>query len=322
MRPPPEGSPWVGPPPGEEPPEGPPPQGPPPPGQPPQGPPPSWGPPPWGWGPPGPPPDDPLVPHDFSSWTARIVDAFVRSWRRIILLQLVLAVPVAVLGYVVARTSGITVDNGVVGGLGNDTGTVTVSHPGRLALTLVLFAVVVFVLGAVVQLASLWLIVAQAAGRPPDLGSAARFAVRRMLPLIGWNLLVTVMVAVGALLFIVPGVYLAVVLVPTVLGVVAFERRGVGRCFELVRGRFWAVFGRCAMGLLVLLAYSELVQLIVRAIFGIDHQSSLGAQLLSAVLTLPGAVVSSAFFVITYAELRGRRDGTTTGALFAALDRP
>ncbi len=299
MRPPPEGEPWVGPPPGQEPP----------PGQP------------WGWGRPvGPPPDDPLVPRDFSAWTARIVDAFVRSWRLVILLQLAVAIPVAVATYLVVRSSGITFDNGVVSGLDTNAGTITFNHPGRFALSVVLFFVVAIVLGAVVQLASLWLIVTQAAGRPGSLALAARFALRRSLPLIGWEIVATIMVIVGLVLFLVPGIYLATVLGPTLLGVVAFERRGIGQCFALVRGRFWALFGRCAMALLVALAYNELVQLIVRTAFGVDHQGSLGAQLLSAVLTLPEAVAGSAFFVVTYAELRSRKDGSTTGTLHAALD--
>ncbi len=317
MRPPPEGEPWVGPPPGQEQP----PQGQPPQGQPPG---PSWGPPPaqpWGWvRPVGPPPDDPLVPRDFSAWTARIVDAFVRSWRLVTLLQVVVAIPVAVTAYLVARSSGLAVDNGVVGGLGSSSGTITFTDPGRLALALVLFFVVATVLGAVVQLASLWVIVTQAAGRPVSLALATRFALRRSLPLIGWEIVVTIIVVVGLVLFLVPGIYLATVLVPTLLGVVAFERRGIGRCFELVRGRFWAVFGRCAMAVLVALAYNELVQLIVRTAFGVDHEGSLAAQLVSAVLTLPEAVAGSAFLVVTYAELRGRQDGSSTGSLQAALD--
>jgi len=261
----------------------------------------------------GPDGEDPLVPVDFSSWMGKIVDAFGRSWRPLILLQLVLAVPLAVLlalfQEAAGSRTGLTVTDSKVHW--------TFEHPAAAAGLGAGLAVVALVVGALVQLASLWVVIRHAAGRDCPALEAFRFAVRRVAPLIGWQILAGVIIVVG-LILIVPGIYFAVVFIPTLLGVVGLERRGLRRCFELVRGQFFALLGRCCVALLIAAAYSELDQVVVNGIFGRDA-TGWGVQLVASALQLPLEVAGVAFLVITYIELRAKRVATSTTTLLAEL---
>ena len=262
----------------------------------------------------GPGGDDPLVPADFSSWMGKIVDAVGRSWRPLILLQLVLAVPLAILlalfEHAAGSRTGLTVTDSKVHW--------TFDHPGTAIGLGVGLGVVALVVGALVQLASLWVVIRQAADRDCPAKLAFRFAVDRVAPLIGWQIVAGVIIVLGLVALVVPGIYFAVVLIPTLLGVVGLERRGLRRCFELVRGQFFALFGRCCVALLIVAAYSELDQVIVNGIFGRDA-TGWDVQLVASALQLPLEVAGLAFLVITYVELRGKRVATSTADLLAEL---
>lgn len=261
---------------------------------------------------------DPIVARDFSDWTAKIVDAVSRSWRRLFILQAIVAVPVALASALAAYGAGDGLTT-LMTDLGNRSD-VTIERPGSFGLAVALLVVFALVVGTVVQIASVWLIVKDTERRAP-LAEALRFGAARMLPLIGWEIVAGLMIVVGFVL-IVPGIYLAVVMVPSLVGVVVFDRVGIKRCFQLARGRFFALLGRCLMALLFAAAYSQLVTLIIKLIFGSTDPSAWASEIVSGLLNLPLQVIASAFLVITYAELRGHEKGTTTGQLSAQLDAP
>jgi hypothetical protein len=129
--------------------------------------------------------DDPLVPADFSSWMGKIVDAFARSWRPLILLQLVLAVPLAILLALFQEAAGSRTGVDVSGSKVHW----TFDHPGAAVGVGVGLVVVALVVGALVQLASLWVVIRQAAGRDCPPREAFQFAIGRVAPLVGWQLL-------------------------------------------------------------------------------------------------------------------------------------
>jgi hypothetical protein len=259
--------------------------------------------------------EDPLVPADFSGWMGKIVDAFARSWRPLLVLQLLLAVPLAVLFGLFRKAAGTSdwlTANGSQLKLHLD-------HPGAAAGIIVALAVIALVLGAAVQLASLWVVVRQAVGRDCPLQEAFRFAAGRLLPLIGWQIAAAVLISIGLIAVVVPGICLAVVFVPLLLGVVGLEHGGIKRCFELARGQFLALFGRCCTVFVIALAYSELTQVITGGVFG-RESTGWGTQLVSSALELPLEIAGMAFLVITYAEARGRRQQTSTLDLAKALE--
>jgi hypothetical protein len=92
-------------------------------------------------------------------------------------------------------------------------------------------------------------------GVQPSVGEAFGLAADRVGPVIGASLVYIVAVAVGLVLLIVPGIYLATSLyfaaqaaVVDGLGPVAAARRS----HELVRGRWWQTFGRLLLAGLVI----------------------------------------------------------------------
>lgn len=261
-------------------------------------------------------PQDPLVARDFSDWTGKIVDAVSRSWRRLFLLQAAVAIPVAIASALVSNSAGDSLTQ-LMTDVGNRS-SVTIERTASFGVGVALLALFALVVGALVQIASVWLIVKDAE-RPGPLAEALRFGVRRMFPLIGWEILAGVLIVIGFIV-IIPGIYLAVVLLPSLVGVVAIDRAGIGRCFQLARGQFFRLFGRCLMALLFAAAYSQVVALIVKLVFGSDNPSVWGTELLTGVLDIPLQAIASAFIVVTYAELRGREKPITTRQLSGALD--
>ena len=100
-------------------------------------------------------------------------------------------------------------------------------------------------------------------GRDPSVGRSLRFGLPKILRLLGLAIVTGVMIAVGFLGILIGALFVAalVILSPAAL---LFERVGVfsaiGRSFELVRGRYWAIV------LLVLVIF--LAFLVIGVVFG------------------------------------------------------
>lgn len=250
---------------------------------------------------------DPLVATDLNGWFERIVGVVGRSWRPLLLLALIGAVPQAVLSHYTARAQDRIRDEG-------DSGISSFSdlHLGDLLTPLLVTIAVVVVVGLIVQCASVWIAVRQAAKAPLSAGACAKFVANRVLPLLAWSLVAGVLCAIGFFLLIVPGIYLALVIFPTLSGVVLIQRGGITDCFSLVRGRFWATTGRTILYALVLSLYSATASAVATAISR-DHTPVFIA--VDAVLTIPVGMLAVGFAIVTYAELRNRRTPTDTAAL-------
>lgn len=277
-------------------------------------------------------PPDPLVPTGFGDWFDTWVRVFRRSFWRLTLIALIVGGVVVVL---VGACVGVMY-------------LLTGPHTARPSDPPVAFVVgfvtsvllVVFAGFMVGQGASTYLAVMDAAGRPATIGDALRLGVRRAVPLSGWSLLAGVAVMVGFVLLIVPGVYLAVVFTASVACVAVIERAGIGRCFELIRDRFWATFGRLLLGWLIVEAYRFVAQLVLLVPFAMvfsllmpqgTAEPGVAATIVLSVfgivvvagLVLPTVVANTAIIIVTYAELRGHEDrSTTTERLADELARP
>ncbi|MFI6027653.1 hypothetical protein [Amycolatopsis magusensis] len=101
-------------------------------------------------------------------------------------------------------------------------------------------------------------------GRKPTFGEAMKEAAPRLLPLVGLTILYTLMIFVGLLLCIVPGVYLAVVFGLATPALV-LEKAGVGTAFKrsihLVKGAFWRVLGVLLLSLVIAWVINQVVSL-------------------------------------------------------------
>ena len=248
---------------------------------------------------------DPLVATSFSDWWAKVIGVLQRSWQPLLIIQLATVVPGMLIAAIVtaaARTDSTAMSIGaaivgLVGGL------------------------ILFVVALLAQGASVYVVGKQAAGQEVvGAGPALTFAAGRALPLLGWGLLAGLLVMLGLIALIVPGIYLIVVFAASLTGVIMFERAGIGRSFQLVNPAFGQTLGRLLTFVLAALVYSAIAGAIVSALVG---PTGFVADLLRNILSLPVTFASVGVAVVTYATLRNRENpAVTTPALAAELDRP
>ncbi|WP_156935186.1 hypothetical protein [Pseudonocardia spinosispora] len=281
---------------------------------------------PGGW---APPPNDPLIPGDFSGWFSRVMSVTGQNFGRLALLQVIAAVVLSILVAILGLLSGLG-DSGMGydtsgGGLTRefDPSAEAPSLAGMMASSILFglaYLVCMFAVLAPTFVASVYLVVRNAAGESAAIPDALRFAGRRAGPAIGWGLLVGFLIALGCFLFFLPGIYLGTVLGGSWIGVVALERKGIGRCFTLVNPRFFPTLGRMAV-------YGVLSFVVFWGIFIVMQLLNQGSGsvlsfVLSIVVGVPVAVLGTAMLVVTYAELRGREQGgLSTATLAQELNR-
>lgn len=265
-------------------------------------------------------PYDPLVAYDFSSWIDRLVGVVKRSGKRLLsLVVLGYLLPIVGVGLVVfGLLFGTTLTMDPFEGIG---------AIAPVIPFLVFLVVAGIYLYLVTVLAAVKIATNDAAGRPISIVDAYRSSWPLGWPTFGWSLAAGFLTGLGLLACLLPGIYLFIafsVLVP----VMAFQRQGgLAGSFELVNSNFWPVAGRIAMLYGVTTAVSLALQVVgdqvevpmatppiaaATAVVGVI--ASLAVDLLIEVVVLAGLVV-------TYAELRGRRQpGLTTAHLVAEVN--
>ncbi|HTF49963.1 MAG TPA: hypothetical protein VK735_21175 [Pseudonocardia sp.] len=264
------------------------------------------------------------MPADFGGWFERVIGVFRRSWRTLLIFQVIVAVLSAVYSAVATSFSQnmIALSND----LGPEFDPATGPPPGLVAagITAMLIGlvggVVIGLVIAVLTPATVFVVIRDAVGQPASLAEALRFGVSRMPAMIGWGLLAMILTGIGFVLLIIPGIYLSIVLGATLAGVVAVERTGIGRCFALVNPRFWPTAGRLVVYFLIFVVYYFIANFIASAIGGGPLSTMTG--ILLSILFIPLGIASAGVTVVTYAELRFRENGVvTTPALAAELAR-
>jgi len=283
---------------------------------------------------------DPLVATDLGGWFSRVFGVMRRSFGRLLVLQGVAMVVIGAAEIVIVQNMLSAMMNSVATiqaagryGRGGDSSLLgpmlSAELAGFLTPTTLLLYALMLAISVLVQAASWWVVISDAAGQPTSLSAALRFGVRRFLPLLGWGLVANLLATVGYIFLLVPGVYLSIVFVSTLLGVVIVERGGIGRCFALIKGRFWATTGRLllagALGMGYLILLSVLITPVSLAFMGSGSNPFSGLWVsmgLNLVLAIPAVVAYLAVLVVTYVELRGHeRPGVSTATLAAELAR-
>ncbi|MGH3681679.1 MAG: hypothetical protein ACRDT2_15715 [Natronosporangium sp.] len=184
--------------------------------------------------------------------------------------------------------------------------------------------------------AGIWAVTREAAGQPAPVGAALQVGLRRSGPMFGGFLLLTVMVLAGLLACVLPGLYLAVA-GSLFSFVVIYERgrSGIGRSFGLVHRQFGAALGRV---LLLVVTYLG-VTLLVSCLLGLLSGSALPpgtpggdspevatwlqvvTNLIGAAVDLPMTMLLLVGTLLTYTQLRARKEPLSTGQLQAAADQ-
>lgn len=173
-----------------------------------------------------------------------------------------------------------------------------------LALAALFLVLIVTPLGVA---AALELVACSYTGQPCSLGRALAVGLRRFFPLLGTSMAVGLLVSLGTLLLIVPGViaFVAFFVAPcaTVL-----ESRGVGaslrRSRDLTRGHRGRVFAIAVV--VMLLAY--ILPAAVLAAFDLTEADNLGVAVASTALAAACSIPSTIAPVVVFFDLRVRKE--------------
>ena len=194
--------------------------------------------------------------------------------------------------------------------------TETVDSGSALAGTLVA-ALIQFAAAALAIAACFKAISAAYLGEHAGVAESLRYAVGRLLPLLVAYFLVVVIVGLGLVALIIPGIWLAVKLSMTFPAVV-FERTGpfaaIGRSWALTKGNWWRVFGT----LLVVFLISFVLQIVLAAVAGglLAAGDSVSELTVAIVLTLVNLLALALTYPlwasvtsVVYYDLRVRNEG-------------
>ncbi|MFO8040196.1 MAG: hypothetical protein R6U67_12190 [Sodalinema sp.] len=163
------------------------------------------------------------------------------------------------------------------------------------------FAVLLIVLSIVSILSALIMTESSVLNRPIEVASAIQQGFSRLIPSLLVVIVSTILVAVGFILLIVPGIYIANLLY-FVLYAVALRGQGLDALSysrDLVKGQWWKIFGRS-----VLISFGfGVVTFVVMAVFGfaglVVSQIPFAAELVSVVGSVISGLLAYLFVAIT-----------------------
>ncbi len=151
-------------------------------------------------------------------------------------------------------------------------------------------------------------------GHPTNWRHSVGFASEHWGPLAVLSVVSGLLLAIGFALFIIPGIFFAVVWCVAVPALV-FERIGpfasLRRSQELISGHWWATFAVLLVGILLIVALSYVIGVILGAIASsgsVDFVLALAgiSRTISALLAYP---ILAALTAVIYVELRARKEG-------------
>jgi len=156
-------------------------------------------------------------------------------------------------------------------------------------------------------------------------GEVARLGLPRVFHIIAVSIVMAVLVWVGFLLLVIPGIIVALMLA-VALPVTVIERRGVieslGRSRSLTKGYRGHIFGLYVVAGIISTVVWLVVFLPASGIFSNDPPAVLpwGAVLAMTLLSVVSLVLYNAGVVALYHELRGAKEGSDADEIVAAFD--
>jgi len=154
-------------------------------------------------------------------------------------------------------------------------------------------------------------------GRDVDVSASYGYAFSRLGPLIGLALLVALVVGIGFILLVIPGI---IVLVFLAVSVPAFIIEGLGvtdsmsRSWKLVSGSWWHTLG-------VILVAAIIAGVINGILTAIGGNTFFGVWILSAIAQIITAPFVALVSVVLYVDLRARHESLNATTLAMDLDR-
>jgi hypothetical protein len=269
-------------------------------------------------------PRDPLVSPDYNGWWRRGTATLRRGWRQILLVQVLAAVPIALIivpaqlyqsrrqaEATAAAAAGGPVDFGALfAGLG----------------VLLLALVPITLISIFVGMTTMRLTATIATGGPPSISAALRAALSRFPAAIGWEIVAAAILVLSLVLCVLPVIYVGAVftLLPAV---VLFERtNAIARSFQLFHADLGSAIARiatlAAIGFGISLVFGAPTAILQAVAQAAAPGADVAVALVSGPLQGLEVVATGAFIVpmlvFTYADLRARREPFSGMQLAAA----
>jgi hypothetical protein len=241
------------------------------------------------------------------------------NFKTLIKAVLVVIAPVQVLTVLLNASTRAITDTTTSFGTTGFSGTGNVHRTGGQVAALVVAALAVTVLGLVggelASAASFRAVSEAYLGEEPEWRRSLRFALSRLRPLLWLAFLHFLVLAVGFVFCVIPGIYLygsLAVATPALLLEDVRGSKALRRSRQLVKGRWWPTAG-------ALLAANLLVSIVGGAVSGALLAATVGANngVVSDILRVVGGTASSmittpflaAVIVVLYFDLRVRKEG-------------
>ncbi len=174
--------------------------------------------------------------------------------------------------------------------------------------------------GFILQATLVRMAILDLSGRQPDVGKSLVAALKLLLPMIGLAILSTIIVGLGFLLLIVPGIIAYIMLIVTV-PVLVEERAGVigsmKRSAELTKGSRLRIFLLLILFFVAYLAITFVATFLLG--FGFSDALTVGIVVQSATAGATALLVA-AMLASLYVELRTVREGATPEGLAAIFE--
>jgi hypothetical protein len=229
-------------------------------------------------------------------------------------LILIVAVVVVPLSLISAVFSGVVFAPDKVR-VTNTGGQVVFDYTGRgLGVALLagaIAALIAVLISAVLQAAILRAAAQATIGDPVDVEASYRYGLKRLWSVILVSILVGLVVAVGFILLVIPGIIFLVFLSVSIPVLIVEGRRGteaMGRSWNLVKGNFWHAFGVIVVAALIV----GIISGIIGAIGGHNWAVRWIFTAIAQILTVPFASLVS---VLLYLDLRARSESLSADTL-------
>ncbi|GIE95755.1 hypothetical protein Ari01nite_32200 [Paractinoplanes rishiriensis] len=256
-------------------------------------------------------PQDPLVSADFSGWWDRSSRLIRAAWQPLALIQLIAAVPL----FVVSVATTLVTNSDVVVSESTDFDAATFF--GALFGIFALFLIPV-VLGLITQLAALRYLVQLALGQPITIGQALRSVLGRAPALLGWAIVAGLIILVGLILCVLPGLYMIAVVAVLPAIVLLEPGKGLGRAFELFHADFGAALARIATLMGITIGISFATSFILGALTPATDPAVATVvltELVTAAFSVAIGIVFSPMLLTAYADMRARKEPFSTAYL-------
>jgi hypothetical protein len=182
-------------------------------------------------------------------------------------------------------------------------------------VVLIIGAAIGVIIGAILQAAMLRGAAEATIGDPVDVEASYRWGLRRFGSVLLLAILVGIVVALGFVLLIIPGIIFLVFLSVSEPALIVENRRGteaMSRSWNLVRGHFWHA--------LVVILVAAIITLVVSGIIGAIGGSNWFVRwiftAIAQIITAPFTVLVT---VLLYLDLRARKEALTAATLRAEL---